>query len=220
MVAAAANSYGALLTLVLNGYGQDAMKIVRSIYETELNVLWLKNHPEDLQDFLDYNLIQQKQLYDAMDQQQQLAVPKERYDQMMADYNRVLPRFLKDVKRQIPRSEWCRVSIYERAKEAERQWADQMAADGLKYNGMSLYKTFYRRASSMHHMDISGVIASLDEDMNAVMAPSWEHLDDALVAAGSVLRCVSYFDEMAQLGMQERIHTGPNDDYVTACKAL
>jgi ABC-type branched-subunit amino acid transport system substrate-binding protein len=95
-----------------------------------------------------------------------------------------------------------------------------MAADGLKHNGISLYKTFYRHASSMYHMDISGVIASLDEDMNAIVAPSWKHLDDALVAASSVLRCVSYFDEMAQLGMQERIRTGPNDDYVAACKAL
>jgi hypothetical protein len=37
LVGAAANSYGALLTLVLNGYGLDAMKIARSIYETELN---------------------------------------------------------------------------------------------------------------------------------------------------------------------------------------
>jgi len=26
----------------------DAIKIARSIYETELNILWLKNHPEDL----------------------------------------------------------------------------------------------------------------------------------------------------------------------------
>ena len=60
MVAATVNSYGALLTLVLNGYGQDAMKIARSLYEAELNILWLKNHPEDLADFLDYHLIQQK----------------------------------------------------------------------------------------------------------------------------------------------------------------
>jgi hypothetical protein len=60
----------------------------------------------------------------------------------------------------------------------------------------------------------------LDEDMNAIMAPSWEHLDDALVAASSVLRFVSYYDEMAQLGMQERIRSGPNEAYVAACKSL
>lgn len=83
---------GALLTLVLNGYGQDAVKIARSIYEIELNVLWLKNHPEDLADFLDYSIIQQKQLYDEMTEEQQNAIPKERYEEMIADYNRVQPR--------------------------------------------------------------------------------------------------------------------------------
>ena len=139
---------------------------------------------------------------------------------MMANYNRVLPRFLKDRKRQIPRSEWCRVSLYERAKEAEQRWKEQMAADGIPDNGISLYKTIYRHASSMHHMDIGGVIASVDEDMSAIMAPSWEHLEDALVAARSVLSCVSYYDEMAGLGMKKRIRTGPNEAYVAACKAL
>lgn len=218
LVAAAANSYGALLTLVLNGYGMDAMKIARSIYETELNILWLKNHPEDLTDFLDYNIIQQKQLYDEMSEEQQNAVPKERCDAMMADYHRVLPRFTSGRDTTRPRNEWCRVSIYDRAKEAEQLWREQMAAEGIKDNGISLYKTFYRHASSMHHMDIGGVIASLDEDMNAIMAPSWEHLEDALVAARSVLTCVSMYDEMAGLGMGERIRSGPNDAYVLAVR--
>ena len=93
-----------------------------------------------------------------------------------------------------------------------------MEADGLKDNRISLYKTFYRHASSMHHMDIAGVIASLDEEMNAIVGPSWEYLDDALVAAASVLRCVSLYDEMAGLGMQERIRNGPNEAYVAACR--
>ena len=38
LVAPAANSYGALLTLVLKGDGMDAMKIARSIYEPSRNV--------------------------------------------------------------------------------------------------------------------------------------------------------------------------------------
>jgi Family of unknown function (DUF5677) len=220
IVAATANSYGALLTLVLNGYGQDAMKIARSAYEAELNILWLKNHPEDLTDFLDYHVVQQKQLYDQMDEYQQKAMPKEQYERMIADYNAVLPRFATGRDKTRPRNEWCRASLYERAKEAEQYWNQQMEADGLKGNTRSLYKIFYRRASSMHHLDIAGVLASTDDDMNALMAPCWEHLGDALVAAGSVLRCVSYFDEMAQLGMQERLQIGPNEDYVVACRSL
>jgi hypothetical protein len=220
LMAAGVNSYGALLTLVLNGYGMDAMKIARSIYETELNILWLKNHPEDLADFLDYNIIQQKQLYDEMSEEQQKEVPTERYEEMMAAYGRILPRFVSARDKTRPRNEWCRVSIYDRAKEAEQQWREHMAGDGIKDNGVSLYKTFYRHASSIHHMDIGGVIASIDENMNALMAPTWEHLDDALVAARSVLTCVSMYDEMAGLGMAERICSGPNEAYVAACKAL
>ena len=56
--------------------------------------------------------------------------------------------------------------------------------------------------------------------MNAIMGPSWEHLDDALLAAASVLRCVSLYNGMAGLGMQERIRNGPNEAYTAACKAL
>src|SRR5664279_3116515 len=112
MAAAASNTYGAILTLVLNGFGNDAMKLARSLFEIELNILRLKNHPDDLRDFLDYHLIQQKQLYDIFTEEQKTNVPPERYQEMMAEYNRVLPRFIKDKSTQIPRNEWCRDSLY------------------------------------------------------------------------------------------------------------
>ena len=41
-----------------------------------------------------YNIIQQKQLYDEMTEEQQNAVPKERYEEMIADYNHVRTRFV------------------------------------------------------------------------------------------------------------------------------
>jgi hypothetical protein len=93
IAAAAAHSHGALLTLVLNGYGNDAVKIARSIYEAELNILWLKNHPADVEDFVDYNIIQQKQYYDAMDDEQKKAISQERLDELDQEYASVLPRF-------------------------------------------------------------------------------------------------------------------------------
>lgn len=203
MAAAAANTYGALLTLILNGYGHDAMKLARSLFEIELNILWLKKHPEDLADFLDYNMIQQKQLYDTFTEEQKQQHPKEEYERMMADYNRVLPRFATG--RGTTRNEWCRESLFKRAKEA-----------GAEH--VFLYRTFYSRASSLHHLDVGGIISHLDDEMLADMAPSWAHLDDALTACGSVLRCVAYFDEMAQLGFKERIESGPNETYIAALK--
>lgn len=207
MGAAFVNSLGALLTLVLNGYGHDAMKIARSLFEIELNILRLNTHPDELQDFLDFNVIQQKQLYDQFSEEQKAQMPKAQYEEMMKSYSAVLPRFVSTRDGTVPRSDWCRDSLYKRAKEA--------GPDHLY-----LYHTFYRHASSIHHVDISGIISHLDEGLNADMAPSWSYLDDALVATGCVLRSVGYFDEMAQLGLRERLQSGPNEDYRKACKSL
>jgi alanine racemase len=52
MAAAASNTHGALLTLVLNGYGHDAMKVARSLFEIEINIIRLKAHPDEIEDFL------------------------------------------------------------------------------------------------------------------------------------------------------------------------
>ena len=197
----------ALLTLVLNGYGYDAMKLARSIYETELNIVWLKNHPDEIRDFLDYNIIQQKQLYDVMnEEEQQKSVSKERYERMMAEYTEILPRFATGRDKTRPRNEWCRVSIYDRAKEAGQ---------------LPLHQIFYRQASSMHHGDIGGLISHLDSNMHVELAPSWNWLDDALInGLGAFVRCLNYFDEIAQLGFKERLENGPNENYVTALRNL
>jgi hypothetical protein len=206
MAAAAANSYGALLTLALNGYGQDAMKIARSLFEIELNILRLKTHPEELNDFLNFHFIQQKLLYDTFDEEQKQQTTPDQYQRMMDDYNRVLPDFLHDKKNQIPRNEWCKETLYKRAKEAGPEM-------------LFLYRTFYRHASSIHHMDVGGVISTIDSEMHAYMAPSWEYIEDALVASACVLRIIGYFDEMANLGLKERLE-GPSEAYVKASKAL
>jgi hypothetical protein len=76
-----------------NGYGHDAIKLARSLFEIELNVFWLKAHPEDLDDFLDYTFIDQKQIYDLLTDEERGRVPKDRYNEMMKGYKSVLPRF-------------------------------------------------------------------------------------------------------------------------------
>jgi hypothetical protein len=86
---------------------------------------------------------------------------------------------------------------------------------------LPLHRIFYRQASSMHHADIGGLISQVDSDMNVASAPSWAWLEDALVTGlGSLVRCLNYFDEIAQLGFKERLESGPNEDYVAALKSL
>src|SRR6266849_9014235 len=61
------NDYGAVLTLVLNGYGVQAMKIARSMFEAECNVHYLKSNPHAVRDYIDFHFINQKKHYDLMD---------------------------------------------------------------------------------------------------------------------------------------------------------
>jgi len=207
MAAAAANTHGAVLTLVLNGYGHDAMKLARSLFEIELNIVRLKAHPEEIEDFLDYHFIRQRQLYDMFSDEQKKRVPQERYDRMVSEYNSVLGRFATGRDKTRPRNEWCRESLYKRAKEAGPQYLD-------------LYRKYYGQASSMYHLDFAGIAAQSDANMQADMAPSWACLDDALVATGCALRSIQHYDEIANLGFKERIESGPCADYVAACKNL
>jgi hypothetical protein len=207
MAAAASNTHGALLTLVLNGYGHDAMKLARSLFEIELNIVRLQTHPEEIEDFVDYNVIQQKQLYDLFGDEQKKQIPQERYDEMMAAYNSVLPRFSTGRDKTRPRNEWCRDSLYERAKQAGPDYVD-------------LYRTFYRHASSVHHLDFAGIAAHSGGDLLADMAPSWACLKDALVATGCPYRAINLYNEIANLGFKDRLENGPGADYVAACKAL
>ena len=207
MAAAASNTYGATLALVLNGYGHDAVRLARSLFEIELNVLRLKLHPEEIDDFLDYHFIRQKQLFDLFNDEQKKNFTEEQYGRMMAEYEAVLPRFATFRDKTRPRNEWCRASLYEKAKEAGE-------------GHLELYQIFYRQASSMHHLDFSGIVAHSDADMQADMAPSWACLEDALVGTGSALRAIALYDEIAGLGFAARIQDGPLSDYVQACKRL
>jgi hypothetical protein len=207
MLVAASNSYGALIVLALNGYGHDAMKIARSIFETELNIIRLKTHPEELNDFLDYIFIIQKKQFDMLDDGQKKGVAKGHYEEMMAKYNDVLPRFASKQDRTRPRNEWCRESIYARAKEA-----------GIDY--LDLYQTFYREASSLHHLDIGGLVSQADKELYADIAPSWACIEDALVATGSFVRSVGDYDEMGNLGFKDRLQTEVNEAYAAAVKSL
>lgn len=215
LVASVLNSHGAILLLVTRGYGVDAMRIARSIFETSVNIIWLKDNPDALQDYLDYHVIQREKLYDQLTPKDQAAVSKEDREEMMNEYNQAAPRFKK--KNGDIQNQWCKQSIRHRAEHAEQYWKNRMAEEGIPHNGISLYGTFYAVASSMHHMDIAGLNAATDEEMFTNIAPTWEHLDEALVSTVEVLKCLSLYNDWANLKISL---DGPNEAYAQAIKAL
>ncbi len=195
------NDYGAVLTLVLNGYGVQAMKIARSMFEAECNVHYLKSNPEAVKDYLDFNVINQKRLFDLMDTEQQNKIDPALVERMNTEYAVVAPRFVKNKKGEL-RDHWCEVSLYKRAVGA-----------GLE----GLYETFYNWASSMHHSDVAALVSSFDiKSQDTAVAPSFEWLDQALIAAhGSLVRSLSYYLEIANIGFEQEI-----DDLRAECVAV
>jgi hypothetical protein len=184
----AANSYGALITLVLNGYGNDAMKIARSIFEADVTVGYLRRHPEELDDYLDYDCIQQKHLYDYVLKycpEQTAAIDPPSVEELLERHTKVAPRFK-------GRSRWCRKGI--------RQMAEDLG-EGLD----QIYLTFYRWASDMHHVSVRGLTLQVEaESLDVDLAPSENWLEQALVAGlGSTLRLAMRSNEELELGLDK-----------------
>lgn len=187
------NSLGAVVILVLNGYGNDAMKIVRSMFEGAVNAGYLKRHPEQLQDYLDYTWIRQKKRLDYMkkyapDPLQYISL--EKIAETERKFKSVVNRFTN--RRGKLRGSWTKVPLGQRAEEV----------------GMGqLYLTFYDWVSSMQHLDIGGLSLQAEAGTLAVdVAPSYNWIKEALVVGhGSAVQVLSHYNEIAQLGMDKEM---------------
>lgn len=193
------NSLGALITLALNGYGSDAMRIARSMFEGAVTVGYLKLHPDQLDDYLDFHWIRQKRLYDytAKYQPEELHhISPDRISEMEKKYKDVAGRFTD--RRGKVRGSWSKVKL--------RQMAEEVG------KGQS-YPTFYALASSMHHLDIGGLSAhSEKKTFDVDVAPSLQWLNVALIMGhNAVLSVLASYNEVAQLGMDRELETAVKD---------
>ena len=177
-------SLGALTTLLLNGFGSDGMKIARSMYEAALTTAYLKKHPDQVEDFLDYRpiLIKQHLKYLIEDQDHANKIPCTRRAEIESEYRRVLPRFQN--KKGRTRTSWCRKNIYE--------MADELGAKDL-------YRSFYNIASSLHHGDVSSLVTQ-----NEQTPLSW--IREALwMGHVCVVTTLTDYNQIAGHGMNEQL---------------
>lgn len=188
------NSLGSLITLALNGYGHDAIRIARGMFENSVNAAYLAKHPTEVQDYLDYHWVAQRRLLDYMRKDDPALfeqLKKSDIDDIDTEYARVAPRF-KSTKGKV-RRDWCIKNLRERAEVV----------------GMGkLYPTFYGYASSIHHGDIGGLAAQIStEDFQTEIAPSFNGIRDALIMGHqSVIVVIKNFNEVAALGLANEIN--------------
>jgi hypothetical protein len=145
------NSNGAVMALAVNGYGNDAMRVARSIFEGSTTVAYLRSHPELVDDYIDFYPIRKWQLYeDLLSTAPECVkdVPVRRVDEMRREFVATAPRF-RNRKGDLL-GLWCRKGV--------RKMAEDVGLGGW-------YPVFYTRASGMEHIDMSGLEAQKSRDM-------------------------------------------------------
>jgi hypothetical protein len=172
MTAIISNSLGSLITLALNGYGHDAVRISRGMFETSVNAAYLAKYPTEAEDYLNYHWIRQRRYLDYMrtdDPARFQQLKQSEIDEMDAEYAKVVSRFT-DSKGKV-RKDWCSKNFRQRSE-----------AVGMG----KFYPTFYAYASSIHHGDISGLAAQVSTaKFRAEIAPSFQAIRDALIMGHS-----------------------------------
>ena len=184
------NSNGAVMTLAVNGYGNDAMRVARSIFEGSVTVAYLRLHPELVEDYIDFPSIRRWQLYEHLastDPGFVKGIPASRIDEMRHEFEITAPRFRN--KKGSLLGSWCRKSL--------RKMSEDVGLGGW-------YPVFYTRASGMEHIDMSGIEAQKSRDMFEVeVAPSECCVKEALtVGFNFTFRVLYDFDDAANLGFK------------------
>lgn len=162
-----ANSVGAVLLLGMNGYGVDAIKIARTMFESAVTLAYLRKHPDEFDDYYDFHFIVGMKRHQYMEKyapQHLKRVTPEAIDSIKKGYARVESRFKGRVR-------W-----------SEGPFSQLCADVGLEAH----YLSFYALASNITHANISGVMAQADPEpgvLDVDLAPSEQFLKEAFITA-------------------------------------
>ncbi len=189
----AANSVGALTTLLLNGYGPDAMSIARGILEKSMVVAYLIKNPDKLDDYFDFRYIYEKRKMDHYDKRypelNEARMTSDRRKEIEDNYASVVKRFTG--KRGV-RYSWSEVSVFKMAGDVEM--ADH-------------YNVTYADASGIQHGDINGLHAYFSKEGHDVeIAPSERWIRAALYAGHrGLLSLITSYNEVAGHGFDAEL---------------
>jgi hypothetical protein len=184
------NSYSALFILVSNGCGTDALKVARGMFESAITVLYLKKHPELFDDYLNFRWVKRHKYYEYLKQfhpEDLKRVKAEDIAASEAEYAKVETQF---PRKKWLRNDWCKANLREMAAEVGQGQA---------------YFFVYPVTSSIHHLDIVGLGAHVDDE-DVEMLPSWKNIELAVAIAGiGVFLTLDCYNEVAGLGMDKEI---------------
>jgi hypothetical protein len=168
------NSTVAVGTLCDAGFGADAMKIARSIFEMQVTFRYLLRYPQELQNFIDFDaVLQHKRLkvYQSEFPEVYATFSAESIQKTLGTYERVKKRFSSSAGK--VRQTWSNRSLKEMARLTDLE---------------QMYMLFYPHASSMHHVSPMGLALLIDGlTLEVRPGPSRRHVGIAIRVATSSL---------------------------------
>jgi hypothetical protein len=167
-----------VVTLVGNGMGHGAMKIVRGIIENAINAEYIRRFPEQGEKYIEWRWVEFHKLYAYMNGSSSdllKEIPPEKMAADEAEYQRVKDLFrykvqnLDGTERTVKQDSWCRDNLFQRAE---------------KTNTVQSYKTVMPVANQILHGTISGWMREMDEESGRVeFPPTHKWGGEALIAA-------------------------------------
>jgi hypothetical protein len=177
-----------LLLLVGNGAGLGAMKIARGMFETAVMAEYLRQTPEEIEDYVEYGRVlsfKRLKLHKEL-----LSV--ERAQQIEQEYERVKTRFQNSEGR--VRRAWNKHPLSYMAE---------------KIGASQTYELSYSLAASIHHGNFEAMLnhlASIKEKLDVEQPPSLEWIEQALLFGHLYLRLALHtLNEFFKLGFDSRL---------------
>lgn len=203
------NSNGAIIALAVQGYGNDAIKVARSMYDGTVTAAYLREHPELVDDYLDYFAIRRWRFYQHLvksNSEQAKKITKEHAAALKEEYDKVIPKFTKPNGKQHYDSWRKGLSL--------RQMADAVHLG-------ELYPVFYSMASGIQHVDVTGMGHQIaDGLLDVAVAPNEKFVREALsVGHNMSVRILYEFNLVGKLGQDAQIN-GAGKKMVDVWKAM
>ena len=178
MLMLTATGMAEIVTLLGNGMGHGAMKIVPGVMENSINAEYMRQFPDQADKYLESQWVEQHKLYNHMvytspDSLKNFPAEKRAADE--AEYQRVKPLFTHEIqatdgsRQLVMQDSWRRDNLFQRAE---------------KVNMAGTYRTVIPSANQILHGSIGSWIRELDEVSRRIeYPPTHKWGGEALIAA-------------------------------------
>lgn len=156
-----------VVTLVGNGMGHGAMKIVRGVVENSINAEYLRQCPDQAEKYMEWHWVELHKLYAYMQQTSPDSlkeIPPEKIASDEAEYERVKGLFRykattpDGTEKTVKQDTWCRDNLYQRAEKtnmAQSYRTEPNSATALLADGCGNW--IRKAAASNFHQRTNGV---------------------------------------------------------------